>query len=376
MSLLPPFHRGISTLKTVDPMSFAMQFKQQSIRFIAGCLALSLVACGGGGGDEQAASPEGEGAEAAAEAEAGGGVSGDVMVDGSSTVFPISEAMAEEFMGANSESRVTVGVSGSGGGFKKFCAGETDISNASRPIKESEIEICQEAGIDFVELPVAFDGLSVVVNKENDWAACLKPEELGKMWAPEAEGAISNWNQIRADFPDTELSLYGPGTDSGTYDYFTDAATGEEGESRGDYTASEDDNVIVQGVSSDSGGLGFFGFAYYAENKDKLKIVEIENAEGECVTPSEDTIADGSYNPMARPIFIYVSTKSLEENPAVKAFVDFHLSPDNAGLVSEVGYVPLPSDLKAKAAERFNSTTTGSIFEGGSSLGVKLSDKL
>lgn len=353
-----------------------MQFKQQSIRFIAGCLALSLVACGGGGGDEQAASPEGEGAEAAAEAEAGGGVSGDVMVDGSSTVFPISEAMAEEFMGANSESRVTVGVSGSGGGFKKFCAGETDISNASRPIKESEIEICQEAGIDFVELPVAFDGLSVVVNKENDWAACLKPEELGKMWAPEAEGAISNWNQIRADFPDTELSLYGPGTDSGTYDYFTDAATGEEGESRGDYTASEDDNVIVQGVSSDSGGLGFFGFAYYAENKDKLKIVEIENAEGECVTPSEDTIADGSYNPMARPIFIYVSTKSLEENPAVKAFVDFHLSPDNAGLVSEVGYVPLPSDLKAKAAERFNSTTTGSIFEGGSSLGVKLSDKL
>ncbi|MEM9245216.1 MAG: substrate-binding domain-containing protein, partial [Cyanobacteria bacterium P01_F01_bin.153] len=210
----------------------------------------------------------------------------------------------------------------------------------------------------------------------NDWAACLKPEELGKMWAPDAEGAINNWNQVRSDFPDAELSLYGPGTDSGTYDYFTDATTGEEGESRGDYTASEDDNVIVQGVTSDSGGLGFFGFAYYAENKDKLKVVEIENADGECVAPAEESIADGTYNPLARPIFIYVSTKSLEEKPAVKAFIDFHLAKDNENLISEVGYVPLPADLASKAIDRFGAATTGSIFEGGSSVGVKLSDKL
>ena len=347
-----------------------MQFKQQSIRFIAGCLALSLVACGGGGNEETTAPTEGEGAEA------GAGVSGDVLVDGSSTVFPISEAMAEEFMNANSESRVTVGVSGSGGGFKKFCAGETDISNASRPIKQKEIDLCTEAGIEFVELPVAFDGVSVVVSKDNDWAACLKPDELGKMWETGAEGKISKWNQVRADFPDSELSLYGPGTDSGTYDYFTDATTGEEGESRGDYTASEDDNVIVQGVSADSGGLGFFGYAYYAENKDKLKVVEIENAEGECVSPSEASIADGTYNPLARPIFIYVSTKSLEEKPAVKAFVDFHLAKDNESLISEVGYVPLPSNLAEKTTTRFGEKTVGSIFEGGSSVGVKLSEKL
>ena len=279
-------------------------------------------------------------------------------------------------MKANPESRVTVGVSGSGGGFKKFCVGETDVSNASRPIKQSEIDICTENGIDFVELPVAFDGLSVVVSTENDWAACLKPEELGKMWAPDAEGAINNWNQVRSDFPDTELSLYGPGTDSGTYDYFTDATTGEEGESRGDYTASEDDNVIVQGVTSDSGGLGFFGYAYYAENKDKLTVVKIENADGECVAPAEESIADGTYNPLARPIFIYVSTKSLEEKPAVKAFIDFHLAKDNENLISEVGYVPLPADLASKAIDRFGAATPGSIFEGGSSVGVKLSDKL
>lgn len=355
-------------------MSFAKQFKQKSIRFVAGCLALSLVACGGGG-EEQTAAPEGEATEEAA-AEAGSGVSGDVLVDGSSTVFPISEAMAEEFMKANPDSRVTVGVSGSGGGFKKFCAGETDVSNASRPIKEEEMEICAEAGIEFVELPVAFDGLSVVVNSDNDWAACLKPDELGKMWEPGAEGSISNWNQIRADFPDTELSLYGPGTDSGTYDYFTDATTGEEGESRGDYTASEDDNVIVQGVTADAGGLGFFGYAYYAENKDKLKSVEIENADGECVGPSAEVIADGTYNPLARPIFIYVSAKSIEEKPAVKAFIDFHLAAENEGLISEVGYVPLPSDLSGKALDRFGAKTPGSIYEGGSSVGVNLADKL
>ncbi|MEM9542803.1 MAG: PstS family phosphate ABC transporter substrate-binding protein [Cyanobacteria bacterium P01_E01_bin.42] len=327
-------------------------------------LSFALAACPGGstdtasdGGDED-------------------GLSGAIVVDGSSTVFPISEAMAEEFQKENSEVRVTVSSSGSGGGFKKFCAGETDISNASRPIKDTEIELCEEAGIEFVEIPVAFDGLSVVVNNDNDWAACMTTEELGKMWEPAAEDAIDNWNQIRDDFPDEPLNLYGAGTDSGTYDYFTDATHGSEGESRGDYTASEDDNIIVQGVQSDRGGLGFFGFAYYEENKDALKVVEIENANGDCVTPTSVSIEDGTYNPLARPIFFYVKKESLESNPAVKAFVEYKISGDNADLISEVGYVALPSELVSKIETRIGEAKTGSIFEGGSSLGVKLADKL
>ncbi|MBP0016739.1 MAG: PstS family phosphate ABC transporter substrate-binding protein [Cyanobacteria bacterium SBLK] len=326
-------------------------------------LSLTLAACG----SDTASSGDGGGED---------GLSGDVLVDGSSTVFPISEAMAEEFQKENSKVKVTVGISGSGGGFKKFCAGETDISNASRPIKESEIKLCEEAGIEFVEIPVAFDGLSVVVNNDNDWAACLKPDELGKMWEPAAEDTIDNWNQIRDDFPDETLSLYGPGTDSGTYDYFTDATHGTEGESRGDYTASEDDNVVVQGVQSDKGGLGFFGFAYYEENKDSLKVVEIENANGDCITPTSASIEDGTYNPLARPIFFYIKKDSLENNPAVKAFAEYQISGDNAELISEVGYVALPSELVSKIETRIEEAKTGSIFEGKSSLGVKLADKL
>ena len=321
--------------------------------FVSAIAVLALAACSGGSSEKE-----------------------DVLVDGSSTVFPISEAMAEEFMKENSNVRVTVGVSGSGGGFKKFCAGETDISNASRPIKDTEIELCEEAGIEFVEIPVAFDGLSVVVNNENDWAACMKPDELAKMWEPAAEGNVDNWNQIRDDFPDQPLGLYGPGTDSGTYDYFTDATHGEEGESRGDYTASEDDNVIVQGVQNDQGGLGFFGFAYYEENKDALKVVEIENENGDCVAPTSASIEDGTYNPLARPIFFYVKKESLETKPAVKAFAEYKISSANGELISEVGYVPLPSELVSKIESRLGEGKTGSIFEGGSSLGVKLADKL
>jgi len=338
-------------------------------------LLVGLAACAGG---EQATAPtEGGAGEETADASAGGsGLEGDILVDGSSTVFPISEAMAEEFMAANPDTRVTVGVSGSGGGFKKFCAGETDISNASRPIKQEEIDLCTEAGIEFIEIPVAFDGISVVVNPENDWAECLTPEELGTMWEPAAEGTVTNWNQIKPEFPDQELGLYGPGTDSGTYDYFTDAATGEEGESRGDYTASEDDNVIVQGVESDPGGLGFFGFAYYDENRENLKSVSIQNDAGECISPAREAIADGTYNPLARPIFFYVKQESYETKPQVAAFAEYHISPDNAGLISEVGYIPLPDDIVAKAENRLTSATLGSIYEGGSSLGVKLSDKL
>lgn len=350
-----------------------MIFSKQMKRQLPICLSLAalvtvLGACGGG--QETSTSESATGGESAS------GLSGDVLVDGSSTVFPISEAMAEEFMAENGDVRVTVGVSGSGGGFKKFCAGETDISNASRPIKQSEVELCQENGIEYVEIPVAFDGLSVVVNQSNDWAKCLTAEELGKMWEPDAEGKITNWNQVKADYPDKELSLYGPGTDSGTYDYFTDATTGEEGESRGDYTASEDDNVIVQGVSTDEGGLGFFGYAYYEENKDSLKVVAIENSAGECVEPSTEVISDGTYNPLSRPIFFYVSKSSLEEKPQVKAFAEYHLNTDNGALIEEVGYVPLPSDILAKVQSRLDTATVGSIFEGGSSVGVKLSDKL
>lgn len=291
-------------------------------------------------------------------------VTGKVSVDGSSTVFPISEAMAEEFMKANPGVRVTVGVSGSGGGFKKFCNDETDLSNASRPIKESEIELCEKGEIEYIEIPIAFDGLSVVVNPDNDFVNCLTIDQLKKMWQPEAESKISNWKQINPKFPDVELRLYGPGTDSGTYDYFTKAAVGKEGSSRGDYTASEDDNVIVQGVASDKGGLGFFGYAYYEENKDKLKLVEIDSGKG-CVAPSFETIADGSYSPLSRPEFFYVK-KSVADRADVKSFVEFQLAPENQGLISEAGYVPVPEDVIELAKERYESGKVGSVFVGDS----------
>ncbi|MEO0409331.1 MAG: phosphate ABC transporter substrate-binding protein PstS family protein [Cyanobacteria bacterium P01_A01_bin.135] len=339
-----------------------------SLSIVAG-----LAACSGEETASTDAGAEGETAEAPAEGE---GVSGDILVDGSSTVFPISEAMAEEFMADNPDTRVTVGVSGSGGGFKKFCAGETDISNASRPIKQEEMDLCAEAGIEFIEVPVAFDGVTVVVNDQNDWAECLTADQLGQMWAPDAEGTITSWSQIDPSYPDQELALYGPGTDSGTYDYFTDAVTGEEGESRGDYTASEDDNVIVQGVQADPGGLGFFGYAYYEENQDTLTSVAIENANGECINAGSDVIADGTYNPLARPIFFYVKTESYETKPQVKAFADYQIDQANEGLISEVGYIPLPGEIVEKANARLEGGTTGSIYEGGSSVGVKLADKL
>ena len=247
-------------------------------------LTASLVACG-----NSATTTDGE---VAADGE---GISGAIAIDGSSTVFPISEAMAEEFQLANPDTRVTVGVSGSGGGFEKFCGGETDISNASRAIKEEEVASCEEAGIEFIEVPIAYDGITVVTSTANDWATCLTVEELNTAWAPEAEGSVTSWSQIRSEFPDEPLTLYGPGTDSGTFDYFTDEVNGEEGASRGDYTSSEDDNVVVTGVESSNGGMGYFGYAYFEENKDNLKAMEIENEAGECITPTLETIADGSW---------------------------------------------------------------------------------
>lgn len=302
-----------------------------------------------------------------------------INIDGSSTVFPISEAMAEEFQLANPGTRVTVGVSGTGGGFEKFCAGETDISNASRPIKTEEMELCQQAGVEYIELPVAYDAVSVVVNPQNDWVECLTTEELQAIWQPDAQGTISSWNQVRADFPDQPLTLYGPGTDSGTFDYFTDAINGEEGASRGDYTASEDDNVIVQGVANDTGGLGYFGLAYYEENQDRLRLVSVDdgdpgNGDG-CVPASVATVEDSTYQPLARPIFIYVKQDALSR-PEVQNFVNYHMDPANGELVSEVGYVPLGDSVYQAAQNRLENQTTGSVFEGGSTVGINLTDVL
>ncbi len=281
-------------------------------------LIAGVIACGGGGGASE------------------GGLGGMVTLDGSSTVFPISEAMAEEFQIANPGVRVTVGISGTGGGFKKFCVGETDISDASRPIKESERELCGENGIRPIEVPVAWDGLTVVIHPENDWAACMTVDELKRVWQPGS--TVSRWSDVREGWPDMEMKLYGPGTDSGTFDYFTEAIVGEEDASRPDYTASEDDNVLVVGVEGDQEALGYFGFAYYEENQDRLNSVAIDNGSG-CVAPNRETIESGEYAPLSRPMFIYLNPTSLAR-PEVRAFVEFYLT-NAAALVPEVGYVPL-----------------------------------
>ncbi len=326
---------------------------------LAGSLALSFWGCGGGGSQN-------------------GGLSGYVRVDGSSTVYPITEAVAEEFRAVGPDVRVTVGVSGTGGGFKKFVRGETDISDASRPIKEIEVKAAKDANIEFIELPVAYDGLAVVVNPRNDWCVNLTVEELKKLWSPEAQGVVTKWSQVRQGWPDVEIKLFGPGVDSGTYDYFTEAIVGKEGASRGDFTASEDDNVLVQGVASDVNGLGFFGYAYYEENKDKLKVVPIEDGNPENgdgpVVPSPETVGNGTYQPLSRPIFIYVA-KAAADRTEVEAFVEFYLK-NAAALVREVGYIALPSDAYALALKRFQDRVAGSVFAGGSQVGVSIQELL
>jgi phosphate transport system substrate-binding protein len=300
-----------------------------------------------------------------------------IQADGSSTVFPISEAMAEEFQKANPGARVTVGLSGTGGGFKKFCRGETDISNASRPITAAEQKACKEASVEYIELPVALDALTVIVHPSNDWASELTVAELKKMWEPEAQDKVKSWNQIRASFPDKPLKLYGPGVDSGTYDYFTAAVVGKEHSSRGDFTASEDDNVLVQGVAGDPNALGFFGLAYYEENAGKLKAVKIKaNDAAAGVEPSVDNARSGKYQPLSRPIFIYVSKKSAEAKPEVAKFVDFFQDPKNAvELVKEVGYVPLPDTALTAFRERFQKREIGTGFTG-SKVGISVDDLL
>jgi len=272
--------------------------------------------------------------------ESDGELRGVVSLDGSSTVFPISEAVAEEFLTVAPRVRVTVGVSGTGGGFKKFLASETDINDASRTIKESERTEAEDNGIDYLEIPVAFDGLSVVVNKNNDWVDFLTVQELQMIWQPGS--MVDSWDDIRPNWPAEPIRLYGPGTDSGTFDYFTEAVNGESGASRPDYTASEDDNVLVQGIAGDENAMGFFGYAYYIENNDKLKVVPIDGGNGP-VTPTPTTINNGTYSPLSRPIFIYLNTASLARQE-VKAFVEFYL--ESAGqLASEVGYIALPEDM-------------------------------
>ena len=308
------------------------------------------------------------------------GLEGFIQVDGSSTVYPITEAMAEEFQKLYPRVRVTVGISGTGGGFKRFCAGETDINAASRPIKRVEQETCQSNGVDYIELPVAFDGIAVVVHPQNNWVDFLTVEELRRIWAPEAQGTVTRWRHVRPEWPDEPLNLFGPGVDSGTYDYFTAAIVGAEGRSRGDFQASEDDNVLVQGVASDLYALGFFGYAYYEQNQDRLRAVPIDdgnpnNGDGP-VAPSPETIMNGTYQPLSRPIFIYVNAQAAER-PEVDAFVRFYLDPANATtLVREVGYVPLPERAYALALERFEKRIRGSVFAGGAQIGISIEELL
>ncbi len=302
-----------------------------------------------------------------------------VVIDGSSTVFPISEAVAEEFQRANSASNVTVGVSGTGGGFKKFLAGEVDIVNASRPIKASELEFAQMSDIAFVELPIAYDALSIVVNKKNTWVDHLTVAELKKIWSPEAQGKVMKWSDVRPGFPDKPLHLFGPGTDSGTFDYFTEVVNGKEDASRGDYTSSEDDNVIVKGVEGDEGALGYFGVAFYEANKNRLKVVPIDDERAENGTgpqmPTVESVLKASYSPLARPLFIYVRASSLEK-PDVAKFVSFYL--DNAkALSADVGYISLPDALYGQVKQRFGNKSMGTMFNGKSAkTGVTLDQLL
>ena len=290
-------------------------------------------------------------------------LSGDINVDGSSTVFPITEAMAEEFgYATDGNVKITVGVSGTGGGFKKFCAGETHISDASRPIKQSEVDLCAENGIEYIELPVAIDGLSVMVNPANDFVECMTVDELHTVWAPEAEGQVTKWSQVRAGWPDEDIRLYAPGVDSGTFDYFTETVNGESQASRGDFLPSEDDNVLVTGIAGDKGALGYFGYAYYAENADRLKLVGIDGGDG-CVTPTDETINNGSYSPLSRPLFIYVAADALNQ-PHVKAFIEFYLDAANRNFISETGYIPFPDTIYSLAMNKFQSGTTGPAFGG------------
>ena len=297
-----------------------------------------------------------------------------ILIDGSSTVYPISEAVSEEFLKSNPDVTIAIGESGTGGGFAKFGRGEISINNASRPITPSEIEACKLNNIEFIEIPVAYDGMAVVVHPDNNWATEVTVEELKRIWEPEAQGVINRWNQIRPEWPDREIRLYGAGVSSGTFDYFTEAIVGEKRASRGDYTASEDDNVLVQGVSQDVLAMGYFGLAYYEENKHKLKALAIddlndENGQG-AILPSFENVNNASYQPLTRPEFIYV-TLNAAQKPSVSKFIHFYLH-EGAELVKEVGYVPLSRNTYTLAWNRFQDKQTGSLLVGKENVGVNL----
>jgi phosphate transport system substrate-binding protein len=296
-----------------------------------------------------------------------------IKVDGSSTVFPITAAAAEDFQKAKKGAvRVTVGISGTGGGFKKFCRGETDISDGSRPITKKEMDDCKAARVAYMEMPVAYDALTVVIHPKNTWAKTMTVAELKKIWEPGAQGQVTRWNQVNPSWPDAPLKLFGPGADSGTFEYFTEAVTGKAKSSRGDFTASEDDNVLVQGVSRDVNGLGYFGYAYYSENRDTLAAVSVVSPSGKPVAPSLETVVSGAYQPLSRPIFIYVNAKSLEK-PEVKAFVEFY-NRNAERLVKEVKYVPLPAKAYAYNLETLAKMRLGTKFDGENKVGLTIEE--
>jgi len=345
-------------------------------------LAVAGVAAFGCSKSDQSASKTEPGTEAPSKAELAdksAAAAQPIAIDGSSTVFPISEAMAEEFQKKSNGTRVTVAASGTGGGFKKLCAKEIAIAGASRPIKPSEVEACKANNVDYIELPIAFDGIAVLVNPENKWVDKMTVEELKKLWAPEAQGKVKTWADIRKGWPKDEIHLFGAGVDSGTYDYFTKAIVGEEHKSRGDYTSSEDDNVLVKGISTDKLALGFFGFAYYEENKSALKLVPIddgvkENGDG-AIAPSKETIEKATYQPLSRPIFIYVD-RAAADRKEVQEFVNYYVD-GGVKLIDEVGYIKLPSETYKLVQDRFSKRTTGSVFAGaGSKVGVTVNDLL
>lgn len=354
-------------------MALSTQVKLRTLFVSLAPIALSLSACAG---VNQATNPEQNvAANTPTNATNAPTVEGKIRVDGSSTVFPITEAIANEFNKTQADAvNVTVEFSGTAGGFEKFCAGKTDINNASRPISTSEMAACREAGIPYIELPVAFDALTVVVNPQNNWASDITVAELKTIWQPASEGKITKWNQVRASWPDKPLNLYGPGKDSGTFDYFSEAIVGQADASRNDFTDSEDDQVLVKGVSSDPNALGYFGLAYYEDNQDQLKALAVDSGSG-AVLPSPEVVQRARYQPLARPLFIYVNADAAQKNPNLREFVEFYL--DNAPqVVRSVGYVPLPEESYRHAEIHFHRFKVGTVFDGQAQFNLTLGELL
>jgi phosphate transport system substrate-binding protein len=338
-------------------------------------LALSLGILGGcKNAADPATKPTGSAEQGKEEKKEGGAAAtGDIKIDGSSTVYPISEAIAESFGKANKGNKASVGQSGTGGGFKKFCRGETDISNASRPILQKEIDECKAKGIDYLEIPIAYDALTVVINPGNTWATTMKIADLKKMWEPAATAKVMKWKDVNPAFPDAKMTLFGAGKSSGTFDYFTEAINGKAKESRTDYTATEDDNVTVKGVMGDKNALGYFGYSYYEANKTKLKAVGIDSGKGP-VLPSIETVKDGTYSPLSRPLLIYVSSKSLDK-PGMKEFVDYYMA-QVPKASAETKYIPLPDTAYAKITEKVKAKKLGTVFGGKEAIGLKIDEIL